>query len=345
MSMTNDEMLAKLDSAVKNIIDESTLDKSILVAQQFDRFVRAMQKRSVILPEARFVEMDSHRMNIDRVGFVGRILKSGGAVTDGDQAHRELESGDFAKPQFDTNELVAREVQAVASIRDRALRRNIEREDFENTLVDMIGEAAGRDLEEYAILADLDIDHGDDDVLSLTNGWAKNAANKVYGEESTEDADDADFDKDADDWPENVLQAMLDALPKEFLQDRSEWRFYVPFEVEDAYRNLLKARGTQLGDMAQTEDGNFMYKGIPVVYAPLIERAKDYDADKNFPGRICMLQHPDNMVWGVFHEVTMEPERYAKGRRTDFVLTVEADAHYEDENAAVVAFLDKPKPE
>ena len=36
----------------------------------------------------------------------------------------------------------------------------------------------------------------------------------------------------------------------------------------------------------------------------------------------------------------MESEREAKDRRTDFVLTVEADMHYEDQNAAVVANID-----
>ena len=46
------------------------------------------------------------------------------------------------------------------------------------------------------------------------------------------------------------------------------------------------------------------------------------------------------MVWGVFHEVTIEREREAKARRTDFVLSFEGDADYEDEAAAVAAFVD-----
>ena len=81
-----------------------------------------------------------------------------------------------------------------------------------------------------------------------------------------------------------------------------------------------------------------MYKGIPVVYCPMLERASEAT------GRVAMLQHPDNMAWGVFHEVTIEREREAKARRTDFVLTIEADAHYEDENAAVVALIDQTQP-
>jgi len=44
--------------------------------------------------------------------------------------------------------------------------------------------------------------------------------------------------------------------------------------------------------------------------------------------------------WGVFHQVTIERDRDIRNRRTDFVLTIEADAGYENPNAAAVAFLD-----
>jgi hypothetical protein len=327
MIYSNDEILARLDGAFKSITVES-LGDSILAPEKFNQFIRAMQARTVILPEARFIEMNSHVTEIDRVGFTGRVLTVGNN-SDGTQKVL-LEETEFSKPSFATNKLVAKEMQAVTAIRDRALRRNIERGGFENTLVDLFGEAAGRDLEEWAIFADTD--NTADPLLSLTDGWIKKAKNKVYGAGINKD-----FDPSADDFPENVLKALLDALPKEFLVNRAEWRFYVPYEIEDGYRDLLKRRNTALGDRAQTTGDGLMYKGIPVVYCPMLERASEGI------GRVAMLQHPDNMVWGVFHEVTIEREREAKARRTDFVLTIEADCHYEDENGAVVALIDQEK--
>lgn len=323
MTYSNDEILARLDGAFKSITVES-LDDSVLAPEKFNQFVRAMQARTVILPEARFVEMNSHVTEIDRVGFTGRVLTVGNT----EDGQKVLQENEFVKPVFHTNKLVAKEMQAITAIRDRALRRNIERGGFENTLVDLFGEAAGRDLEEWAIFAS---EESDDALLSLTDGWVEKSANKIYGGGTT-----PDFDTAADDFPENVLTALLDALPKQYLINRAEWRFYVPYEIEDGYRNLLKQRGTALGDRAQTEGGGLMFKGIPVVYCPMLERSSD---------RVAMLQHPDNMAWGVFHEVTIEREREAKARRTDFVLTIEADAHYEDENAAVVALIDQTQPE
>ena len=343
MGMTNEQMLARLDQAVK-FITLADMGSSVLVPEQFDRFVRAMEAKTVILPEARFVRMTNHRENIDRIALTDRILHSGGEVDGATklQAHRELADGEMAKVTTATNQLIARETQAVAGIYDATVRRIIERGNFENTLVELMGEAAGRDLEEFGLLADTDILHADDDVLSLTDGWVKRADNKLYGGGLV-----PDFNTGAADWPENLFEAILAATPKKHLGNRNEWRLWVPWSIENDYRNLLKARGTALGDVMQTGHQPVPYKGIPVVYAPIIERAKSRDNGgdvKNFPGRVVLFGHPDNLVWGVFHEVTIEPERHARGRKTSFVMTIEADAHYEDETAATAAFLDQADP-
>lgn len=346
-TLTNDELLAKLDQAFKSVTDTSDFGDSVLQPQKFDQFVREMQHRAVMLPEARFIPMDAQQTDIDRTGFVGRILRSGSSD---DGGSRTLQESEFAKPQFATNKLIAVELQAITSLRDRALRRNIERGNFEGTLVDLFGEAAGRDFEEFALLSDTGWAHADDDVLSKTDGWLKQAANKIYGRDVA-GQEARDFDPDATDWPENLFEAMLLALPKQFLQDTSEWRFYVPWDVRNDYQERLKTRGTELGDRAQTETSDLRYKGIPVVYVPLLERANAVDLTSDtqvsrdrVEGAIATLQHPDNLAWGVFHEVTIEREREAKERRTDFVLSFEGDADYEDENAAVVAFIDKANP-
>jgi len=266
---------------------------------------------------------------------VGRVLRAGKDIS-GD--YRVLPEGEHAKPQFYTNKLIAEEFQAITGIEDQALRRSIERGGFENTLVDMFGEAAGRDLEEVNVLGDKDIAYSDDAVLSLINGWAKRGANKVYG-----DGGSKDFDPSHDSFPENMFEAMLLALPKQYFQNESEWRFYVDWEVMNKYRDLLKKRETALGDTAQTTAMSLAYKGVPVRYVPMLGRSKPLGTDGG-KGDIAMLQHPDNTVWGIFHEVTIERDRIPKARKTDFVLTIEGDADYEDENAAVIAYIDMEDP-
>jgi len=332
--MSNADLLARLDSAFK-AITIGDLDEGILQPAKFDRFVQAMQHRTMILGDARFIAMESHQVDIDRVGFVGRILKAG---LDGDGGSRDLSEGEHVKPSFWTNKLNAKELQAITGIKDAALRRNIERGNFEDTLIDLFGEAAGRDMEEWFVLGNTDIDWAEDAVLSLIDGWAKRAANKIYGVGASQD-----FDPNGDNWPENMFEAMLTAVPKQYLQNRAEWRIYVDWATENAYRNLLKARSTELGDRGWTQGQAIPYKGLAIQYVPMMERSKAVGTDGG-AGRIAMLQHPDNMAWGIFQEVTIERDRIPKSRRTDFVLTLEGDADYEDENAAVTAFIEGETP-
>lgn len=336
---SNMEILAKLDAAFKGITEISDFGDSILQPEKFNRFVRTMEHAVNVLPNARFIRMDAHKSDIDRTGFVGRILKAGRAAAQGGGAVVELSASTHGvTPTPVTNQLIARELVAITSLRDDALRRNIERGAFEDTLLDLFGGASGRDLEEYALLGDTGVAYGTDDVLSQTDGWIKLAGNKIYGAGASKD-----FDPAASNYPENMFDTMLSSLPKQYLVNVQDWEYEVTWEVYNSYHNLLKARGTALGDTAQVGMPQLYYKGIKVKYVPTLERAAASAAadDGLMNGKLALLTNPDNMVYGMFHDVMIEKEREAKARRTDFVLSFEGDAHYEDENASVAALIEK----
>lgn len=126
-------------------------------------------------------------------------------------------------------------------------------------------------------------------------------------------------------WPENMFEVMLRCIPEEYKVRLPEWRFFVTWYTANRYRNLLKARGTALGDTAQTGRLNLVYKEIPVVHVP------------SMPAKNAWLTHPDNTVYGVERDITLEPEREAKAQRTDFVNSVRIDFEYENEQAAINA--------
>ncbi len=335
--LSQEELLKLLDKAMSlkgGIIEITDLGEAILQPQKFTKFVRQMQEDTVILPEARYITMDSQIVDIDRVAFMGRVLASG---EDTSGVHRDLAEGEFTKPTIATNHLTAKEFQAIVSLRDKMLRRNIEKEGFEGTLIDMLGEAVGRDSEELYLLGDTAMTFGQDDVLSKVDGWVKLAANAVYGVGGNKDFDPSDST-----FPENMFEAILDATPKQYLKNRSGFRFWVDYDTENKYRKILKARYTPLGDSVQTTFVEMAYEGIPVRRVPMIERAKTIGAGG--PGDICLFGYPNNLVWGVFAQIAIEREREAKLRRTDFVLSLEVSCNYEDENAATVAYIEKENP-
>ncbi len=340
MVLSNAQLLGRLDKAIKAITEVSDLGDAILQPEKAAQFVREMQLATRILPAARSVVMQAKQRDIDRISLTGRILKSG---KDAGGAHQDLDAAtDSADPSFATQKLITNELVALISLRDDTLRENIERGNLEQTLLSLFAEAAGRDFEEYAVFGDENVAFADDDVLSLSDGWVRLAAQKLYGV-----GGDQDFDPTANTFPENMFQAQLDALPKKYFSNPMDWVYFVDFTTDDAYRDILKSRGTQLGDRAQTERSPVYYKGIRVEYCPMLERTPtmygNVDDDEIF-GRVSLLVNPANMVWGVFHEVQVEPEREAKARRTDFVLTFEGDMQYEDPNAAVVALIEAENP-
>lgn len=332
--ITQEQLLGRLDEAFKAAVDLTDAGDAILNPVQFDRFIRTAEEENVLLADARFMKMEEAKVNIDRISMSDRVLYSG---QDNAGVSRDITDGEMRKPTVAMNQLVAQEFQTVTGVYDRTLRRIIEKENFTNTLIDLISSAAGRDLEEMAIFADTDITYATDSVLHQTDAWVKECGNKIYA-----DTTGFEFDVDGDNAPVDMFDAMIAKLPKKYLQNPDQYAFYVNWDVADAYRDYLAARNTTLGDSVITQGLLPPYKGIGVKYCPRFARSTS--TSNNRIGQVAMLQNPNNMVWGVFHEITIEPDRIPKQRRTDYVLSVEADAKYEDEDAGVVAFLDINEP-
>lgn len=292
-------MLEKINGALKSITT-TDLGSSKLARVKQDRFVRTVSGSTPLLDQARRINMTSHTHDIDRVGFSERIL---GVAQEG------VPGTVGSKPDFVTNTLESKEVMAIAGITDSTMEDNIEREGFEDTLLDLIADRVGVDLEELFLLGDRD---SEDPFLALTDGWLKKSANEVTAE--MYDATDV----------EALFDAMISAVPKKYLRNRADWKLWVHWDIEDAYRNILRERGTGLGDSAQTTAGSLAYKGFQILDS------------SNMPEGKAFLAPSNNLVYGVHRDIFIEPDRQPKARKTDFVTTLRVDANFEDENASVV---------
>mgnify|MGYP002737283635 CR=1 FL=1 len=299
MSYTNQQLLTRVQAAVK-AITTTGLDESILVPEQRDRFLLAMETRAPMLADVRRITMASFESHIDRLTYT-QILDVPAA--EGQEFTADVDPDTF------TNKLAAVKVRGRTNVSDEAMQDNIAREGFEETLVDAIGAQAGVDLEKLYVQGDT----GGSGYLALTDGWLVKAGQQI---------DDTDYDETD---VEDLFESMMLAVDDRFLTDRGQLRFWVPFAIENDYRNVLRERGTDLGDRAQVQDSPVAYKGIPVRTTPAM------------PGGRALLAHLNNTVYGVWREISIETERKASHDRTDFHVRARTDAHYEDENAAAVA--------
>lgn len=324
----NSELLNDLSTAFKDIT-VSTFGSSILQPEYFNKFVLEATKDQTILKDARLIRMNSHVVNIDRIGFSGRVLEKG--------VENQAPTG--SEPTPHQEQLIAEEYVALAKITDQSLRRNIERQAFANTLVSMMGAKIGEDWEALAVWGDKS-KYLSSSLLKKQDGWIKKANTKLYGTGTGKDFTAPSSTATVTD----MLSAMLKEYPREYLKNRSNLRFYLNSEYFDMYIDEVGQRPTLVGDDAMGKNIARPYKGIPVIEAPVLNDTEGTDTNNGY-GNVAMLCDPDNLVYGIFHEVTTEPEREAKLRRTDYVMGLEIDQNFENPNVGVVALADQTKPD
>ncbi len=304
MALTIEQMV---ESVVKRITT-TELGNTALHPEKAAQLIRELELSTPMLGATRRLDMRSDKRDIDRVGFQARLMEAPPA--EGEPITTDTE------PVFTTNQLSVVKAVGVVELGDEALEDNIEREGFEDTLISMIGGQAGVDLEELYINGDT---ASGDAYLALTDGWNKLAGTQLTGVAS------ADFDPtDVEAKWEAMLVDIITNNPV-FLRLRNQMKFWTSWKAENDYREVLRQRGTDLGDSVQTTNRPLAYKGIPIV--PVF----------NMPAGDTLLGHNDNLVYGIRRDIRLEPDRIPRSGRTDFVVTFRTDAHYEDENGAVHA--------
>lgn len=324
--MDNEQILSQIvhpgEKAVfKSMREDMETGKALLNPEQLGRFLRSATINQTILKDAKFDLMKSFKKELANVGIGGRVLQSG-YKADKKTTNDDL---DGAEVNFGYAELDAKKLKAMCSILDDEKEDNMEQAQFEQTLLTMMGERVGEDLEIWSLFADTNINYSTDKLLSTTDGWIKSTPNKIV--------DGTDFDV-----AENTVEAMFDkmiyTMPLRFRQNRNALKFYVPFEVEDAYRNLLKSRNTNLGDTTQVGFTPLTYKNIPVVYCPSLddESARNIDSTGT-----SILANPQNLYYGIWKNISIEPDRIVKSERTDYYYRMRADVTQAFPQATVVA--------
>lgn len=326
------EIMQKLDSSYKELVGGhfyegktkvgadamrfADFGAAVLKPEYFEDFVLCATRESTIFNDARRIIMDSPIVGIDRTGFTERLLEPG----------EELVTPNRTKPKFAQERLVAKELIGDVGISDQALRRNKMRENYVSLMIEMMGTQGGQDWESYSVLCNRNINPDDDPLLASNDGWIAKARTHLYGKGTGDNTFDGEN-------PVEMFNAMLKAYPKNYLRNRRNLVFYVDSDVYSDYIDIKGERPTIVGDNTIETNIARPYKGVRVEEAPVLNEARDIAE----VGSTAMLVDPNNLVYGIFEEVTIEPERTARGRLTDYVMTMEVDQAYENPYVAVIA--------
>ena len=279
--------------------------KALLNDEQFAQFMRAATINQTILNDASFRRMNSMNQVVSSTKIVGRVLQSGYKAAGVTQDNLTPATIGFGKA-----ELNATKLKALTSILDDDKEDNIEREAFEQTLLTMMGEAVGIDLEAVAVYGDTT----KTGLFGTMNGWLKTSTRHISSFTGTTIIEK--FDEMIAQMPAAYRQANL----------MKDLVFYAPFEVIEEYRNFLIDRETGLGDSSLLNAEELKYKGIPVKYAPVLDAP-------------IILAVPEFLWYGVYKDLSVEPKRIVENEETEYYYRIRCDASLQWNDAVVVGEL------
>ena len=333
--MVNEHILSQIVNeqereVFKTMRSDMSSAKALLNDEQFAQFMRAATINQTILADASFRRMNSMSQVVSSTKVTGRVLQNGydsnGATED------QLTPATIG---FGKAELNATKLKALTSLLDDDKEDNIEREQFEQTLLSMMGEAVGVDLEAVCVFGNSAYTSGGskDPLFSTFDGWLKGAT--AVKSDGAKGSDSADFVL-ANTGVVGMFDAMLKKLPAAYRQANlmKDLVFYVPYEVYEAYRAFLIDRETGLGDSTLLNADELKYKGIPVKYAPVLDAADGRTVYGKVPS---ILTVPEFLWYGVYKDLSVEPHRDVANEKTDYYYRIRCDAANQWTDAVIAA--------
>lgn len=305
MMLDNRTILEKADLALSDLLSGGEL-----VPAQAKKFIRLLILESVVLGMATVRPMAAPKSRIEKIRFGGRVLRAGAPGT-------ALPAGDRVKPDLSKVELDAKLFKAQANLEDEILEDNIEQGSLRQTIMELLGEAVSRDLEEVTVQGDTG---SADTFLAQFDGMLAAATSNTVGPV-------------AGPLVSTVLKNMIKDMPKEFIRNKKKLRFLTGTDAEIDYRETLSNRNTVVGDRFLQDDAPIMYSGIPLEDVPLFPENLGIGTNETN----VILTDPKNLLLGIWRRIRMETDKDIEAGVLKVVITMRCDFKYMHEPAVVKA--------
>ncbi|MER3439305.1 MAG: phage major capsid protein [Chloroflexota bacterium] len=294
-----------------------------LSPQQAREFLRVAISYTTITKEARYEDSDSPLFEIPRISFGNRILRPGSEGA-------RLGDPDRVKPETRLVTLSTVLVKGEVPITDEVLEDNIERARLADTIMEMLAEAVGRDLEELFIKGDTARTATEDQYLKLLDGLIKQAQAA---------AEAVKLDASTITTYDDLFGRIVESMPAQYRRSYPDLRLYVPVKHRDGYQRALAARGTGLGDQATVTNlaTQLAFRGIPLREVPLMSGTSNVNGASVDYSKFALLTNPQNIVVGFHRRVRVERFRDPREGSMSIVVTARADVKLADPNGVVLA--------
>lgn len=307
-SMTdNRSILEKADVALSDL----TTSGGLLQPAQAAKFMRILIKQSKLMGMSTVVPMRSPKQLIEKIRFSGRVLRAGTEAT-------ALSAGDRSKPDLGKVELDAQLFKAEVRLDNEVLEDSIERAELRQTIMQILGEAISRDIEEVAVNGDT---ASADPFLAKFNGLLKQSTSNVV------DATNQTLNK-------TIFRDLMRAMPSEFLRNKAAMKFITSVDAEIDYRDSVSDRATALGDSLLAQEAPVTYSGIPLVDCQLFPE-NIVNAGSNTTN--VLFTDPKNINFGLWRNIRIETDKLVSEGVLIIVATLRFDVKYAEETAVAKA--------
>lgn len=297
----------------------------ILNAEQANRFIDYIWDATVLGKEAHTVKMRAPVVDIDKVAVGQRIAR---VATEGVDDHVN------ADPTFSKISLTSTKIRLDWELTSEGLEDNIAGDDLEDHVARLMATQLGNDLEDLAINGD---SASADALLKAFDGYKKLAFNGGH----VKDAAGAALTK-------AVFNTGVKAMPRKYLQRRTQLRFYTASGPIQDFLNGLTDRSTPLGDRVIFGDPSapegsggptgIRPFGIGLNEVPLTREdlAGDYSGAAGTDHTYVELTFPKNRIWGIHREIVAYREFKPKKDALEYTVYTRMGVQVENLDSYVV---------
>ena len=282
----------------------------LLNPDQAARLLQGIFESAVVTVEARREPMKANKRVIDKITYTGDILQKPVAVG---TEHTNITEPTTTKVTLDAQEAIVAMDIAYETIED-----NIEGDNLMNTILQLSSSRLGYEIDK--LLLHGNASGGTGSVLDIFDGIF------VQATTNTSDAAGAVIS-------DTILNAALKKLPGQYLQDESQYRFYVSHLVNLDYVSFLATKNVNDAFTRYlVEKAVPAFHGIPVKKVGAIQSET---VTGTVPGSKGILINPKNIVWGIHRDIQVEMVRMPRKRVVEVTMTMRMDVKLEREDAVV----------
>jgi hypothetical protein len=136
---------------------------------------------------------------------------------------------------------------------------------------------------------------------------------------------------------------LIKALPSKYRQDMRNLAMILSPDAYLDYNDELAGKGYSDAFASITGIRDLPVRGIKNVQVPMLHTAMSftYSATPYTDGTFQMVTDLRNLIWGIHRDIKIEPQRWARKRATDYVLSLRGDIKIE--NGDAIAIYDHSK--